>query len=171
MKSIIYVTLIIIALAIVMGCTKRPPAYEKAYLGMPLQELLSSYPEARKIQGVPDDKGVEVFEYSLPPYGNVIRASYFFQNDLLIGMVIIYSGESDFDYLANQLALKNGKPSQVKTVDDTRGAHWRKSDSYIMLLNGIKGTQIKLPIGKTDEIKPDEIILIIGKRPERRSDN
>ena len=166
MKKIINVTLIIISLAIVMGCTQGPPAYEKAYLGMPLQELLSSYSEARKIQGVPDNKDVEVVEYSLPPYGNVKRASYFFQNDLMIGMVIIYSEESDFDYLANQLALKNGKPTQVKTVDDTKGAHWRKTDSYIMLLNGIKGTQVKLPVGETDEIKPEENILIIGKRPE-----
>ena len=105
-------------------------------------------------------------EYSLPTEGNVKRASYFFQKDLLMGMVIIYSKDSDFDYLANQLALKNGKPTQVKTVDNTRGAHWRRSDSYIMLLNGVKGTQIKLPIGETDEIKPEEIILIIGKRPD-----
>ena len=166
MKRIINVTLIIIALAIVMGCTKRPPAYEKAYLGMPVQELLSSYPDTKKVRGVPDDKGVEVVEYSLPPEGNVKRASYFFQNDLLIGMVIIYRKGSGFDYLVNQLALKNGKPTQVKTVDDTKGAHWRRSDSYIMLLNGIKGKQIKLPVGETDEIKPEEIILIIGKRPE-----
>jgi hypothetical protein len=35
-----------------------------------------------------------------------------------------------------------------------------------MLLNGIRGTQVKLPIGKTDEIHPDEVILIIGKRPK-----
>ena len=167
MKRILNITLIIIALAIVMGCTQGPPAYEKAYLDMPLQDLLSSYSDAKKIQGVPDDRGVDVVEYSLPPERNVKRASYFFQNDLLIGMVIIYSKDSDFDYLANQLALKNGKPTQVKTVDNTNGAHWRRSDSYIMLLNGVKGTQIKLPIGETDEIKPEEIILIIGTRPDK----
>jgi len=166
MKKIIHYTFIIIALNMFVGCTQGPPAYEKAYLGMPLKELLSSYSEAEKVRGVPDDKGEEVVEYSLPPEGNVKRAGYFFQNDLLIGMVIIYSRDSDFDYLANQLALKNGKPTQVKTVDNTKGAHWRRPDSYIMLLHGIKGTQIKLPIGQTDEIKPEEVILIIGKRPE-----
>jgi hypothetical protein len=165
-KKTINVTLIIITLIIVMGCTQGPPAYEKAYLGMPLQELLSSYYEAKKVRGVPDEKGGEVVEYSLPPEGNVKRSGYFFRNDQLIGMVIVYSRESDFDYLANKLALKNGKPTQVKTVDNTKGAHWRRTDSYIMLLHGIKGTQIKLPIGETGEIKPEEVILIIGKRPE-----
>ncbi len=145
MKKIIHVTIIFIALVMVIGCTQGPPAYEKAYLGMPLKELLSSYSDAEKVRGVPDETGVEVVEYSLPPEGNVKRAGYFFQNDLLIGMVIMYSRDSDFDYLANQLALKNG------------------------LLHGIKGTQIKLPIGQTDEIKPEEVILIIGKRPEAQN--
>ena len=98
MKRIINITLIIIALAIVIGCTKAPPAYEKAYLGMPLQELLSSYPDTKKVRGVPDDKGVEIVEYSLPPEGNVKRSSYFFQNDLMVGMVIIYNKELEFDY-------------------------------------------------------------------------
>ncbi len=169
MKQIISITLIIIVITVVAGCTKGPPAYEKAYLGMPLQELLVSYSEAKKIQAVPAEDGNDVVEYSLPPDGHVKRASYFFQDDLLIGMVILYSKEADFDYLANQLALKNGKPTQMKTVDNTRGAHWRRPGSYIMLLNGIRGTQVKLPVGETDEIKPEEIILIIGKRPERRS--
>jgi len=168
MKKIIKVMLITIVLAIVTGCTKSPAAYEKAYLGMPLQELISSYSEAKKIQGVTDDKGVEVVEYSLPREGNVKRASYFFQNDLLIGMVIIYGKGADFDYLVNQLTLENGKPILNKTIDNSRGANWRSPDSYIMLLNGIKGTQIKLPVGETDEIKPDEVILIIGKRPDKQ---
>jgi len=166
MKKIKNISLIFIALALIIACTKEHPAYEKAYLGMPLQELLSSYADAKKIQGVPDDKGEEVFEYSLPPAGQVKRASYFFRNDLMIGMVIIYGEGADFDYLVNQLTLKNGKPILNKTIDNSRGANWRMPDSYITLLHGIKGTQVKLPIGVTDEIKPEETILVIGKRPE-----
>jgi hypothetical protein len=166
MSKIKNITLIFIALTLIIACTKEHPAYEKAYLGMPLQELVSSYSEARKIQSVPDDKGAEVVEYSLPPAGQVKRASYFFQNDLMIGMVIIYGKGADFDYLVNQLTIKNGKPILNKTIDNSRGANWRMPDSYITLLNGIKGTQIKLPIGETDEIKPEETILVIGKRPE-----
>ena len=168
MKKILRITLIIIALPIVTACTKGPAVYEKAYLDMPLQELLSSYSEAKKIQKAPDDGGSELNEYSLPPEGNVKRASYFFQNDLLIGMLIIYGKGADFDYLVKQLTLENGKPILNKTIDNASGANWRKPDSYIMLLNGITGTQIKLPIGETDEIKPEEIVLIIAKRPDKK---
>jgi len=168
MKIIIKAILIIFVLAFVMGCTKEHPAYEKAYLGMPLQELRSSYGEAKKVTSMPDDKGSVVIEYSLPPEGDVKRASYFFQNDLMIGMVIIYGKGADFDYLANQLTLQNGKPILNKTIDNSRGANWRKPDSYITLLHGIKGTQVKLPISMTDEIKPEETILVIGKRPDKQ---
>ena len=168
MKRTPYVVLIILALPIVTACTKGPAAYEKAYLDMPLQELLSSYSEAKKIQKSPDDRGVEVDEYTLPPEGNVKRASYFFQNDLLIGMLIIYGKGADFDYLVKQLTMENGTPILNKTIDNASGANWRKPDSYIMLLNGIAGTQVKLPIGETDEIKPEEIVLIIAKRPDKK---
>ena len=168
MKKILKITLIIIAVPIVTACTKGPAAYKKAYLDMPLQELLSSYSEAKKIQKGPDDGGSEVDEYSLPPEGDVKRASYFFQNDLLIGMLIIYGKGADFDYLVKQLTLENGKPILNKTIDNASGANWRKPDSYIMLLNGITGTHIKLPIGEADEIKPEEIVLIIAKRPDKK---
>ena len=156
-----------IALPIVTACTKGSAAYEKAYLDMPLQELLSSYSEAKKVQKATDDRGGEIDEYSLPPEGNVKRASYFFQNDLLIGMLIIYGKKADFDYLVKQLILEHGAPILNKTIDNARGANWRKPDSYVMLLNGITGTQIKLPIGETDEIKPEETVLIIAKRPDK----
>ncbi len=168
MKKIKNITFIFIALALIIACTKEHPAYEKAYLGMPLQELLSTYSEVKKIQSVPDDKSINVVEYSLPPEGQVKRASYYFQNDLMIGMVVIYGKGADFDYLVKQLTVKHGKPILNKTIDDSSGANWRMADSYITLLHGIKGTQIKLPIGMTDEIRPEETILVIGKRPDEK---
>lgn len=151
---------------VILSCTRGTPDYDKAYLDMPLEEFLSLFGEAEKIQEVPNSRGSKFVEYSLPSYGAMKRASYFFVDQSLDGIVIVYGKGQDHHTLVSQLTEKHGKPILNKTIDNSKGVNWRKPDAYITLLHGIRGTKIKLPVGETDELSPEETMLIIGKRRE-----
>ena len=161
------VVLIIIMFTILMaGCAKNPPCFEEARIEMTLQDFKAQYPQAQKLADAKGTKGIPFSIYQREPKNKIKRAHYFFSENKLVGIIVIFSEGAQFDSIVDELGVANGEPTKQFMMAGSKAAVWEKGEYFINMLQGTTETEIKLPTGITQVLNPGDIVIMLGRKNE-----
>lgn len=151
-------------LILIIGCSKAPPQFDKAYINMSQQDLENAYPDLQQLQETKNEKDETMLVFERSGDDNIQIAQYYIKADKLVGIVVLFSKKTKFDSIANGIVETNGMPSKQLNLMGSQAAIWEHGKNYISLMTGSGPTKIELPTGQTKIVNPKEIILILGKK-------
>jgi hypothetical protein len=154
--------IIFILFSLTTGCSKNSPRFEAAYIEMTLQDFAAKYPHAQKVAEAKGTTGVPFSVYQKEEKNR--SAQYFFSENALVGIVVIFSGGAQFDSIVDELTSVNGEPASQFITEGAKTAVWKKGDYFINMIQSTTKREIKLPNGILHPLNPGDILLMLGRK-------
>jgi hypothetical protein len=150
-------------MALSTGCSKPAPGFDGAYIDMPLTEFQNLYSDLSQPQDNRDENGNALLVFERPARDNFRKRQYYFRNEKLIGIVILFATTTKFESVLNEFIESNGRPSQNLSVMGSRVAVWEQGKNFINITSGTSQMRVQLPTGGSVTLEPQEIMLVLGR--------
>jgi hypothetical protein len=131
---------------------------------MPLEDFKSAYPEAQLVADAKGPQGVPFSIYQSKPEGKIKSANYFFSENKLVGIIVLYSEGVQFDPVVDDLTALNGKATNQVMMADSKAAVWERGPYFINMIQSASETEIKLPTGASRVLQPGDIVVMLGRK-------
>ena len=145
------------------GCGKLPAQFDTVYIDMPVRELASAYADIEKVRVVKDEKNRDITIFQRPQRDNVLQERYYVCEDKVIGVMILFSKEAQFDAIAAELLKANGKASKTVNLMGSQAALREGGGKMIHLIRGTAPIKVELPVENPIRLGRNETILIMSK--------